>query len=219
MPWSSIVIVLNISDKSGKLLCKLGKWPCKDPKTENPNVVGEIPENGETSKTKDDVQLVQLLRKLHLHVTITTIAVAIIININITSYPTRWSFSFISSGKRNIVQLCTSSSSTSPPPSSSHHLLCTTRQTVSSAPPRHHPCFFRLLLWFCPLRQLDTEGASDSWGRKKRTGVFWKLALRQTEQKTKTGVFRNFGKLDLRQVASPHTVVNKVRGKRKLRNF
>ena len=81
MPWSSIVIVLNISDKSGKLLCKLGKWPCKDPKTENPNVVGEIPENGETSKTKDDVQLVQLLRKLHLHVTITTIAVAIIINI------------------------------------------------------------------------------------------------------------------------------------------
>ena len=138
---------------------------------------------------------------------------------SLVSYPTRWSFSFISSGKRNIVQLCTSSSSTSPPPSSSHHLLCTTRQTVSSAPPRHHPCFFRLLLWFCPLRQLDTEGASDSWGRKKRTGVFWKLALRQTEQKTKTGVFRNFGKLDLRQVASPHTVVNKVRGKRKLRNF
>ena len=42
-------------------------------------MIGEIPENGETSKTKDDVQLVQLLRKLHLHVTITTIAVAIII--------------------------------------------------------------------------------------------------------------------------------------------
>ena len=112
-----------------------------------------------------------------------------------------------------------SSSSPAPPPSSSHHLLCTTRQTDSSAPPRHHPCLSRPHLWFCPLRQLDTEGASDSWGRKKRTGVFWKLALRQTEQKTKTGVFRNFGKLDLRQVASPHTVVNKVRGKRKLRNF
>ena len=42
-------------------------------------MIGEITENGETSKAKDDVQLVQLLRKLHLHVTITTIAVAIII--------------------------------------------------------------------------------------------------------------------------------------------